>query len=171
MDSGMVSGICVDWEKLTIIMVPNAAPEKGEASGLPGGIIGRNESPFDALVREWKEEVWGYWAPDAVFFKKIKKNGLNGSLPHYQHLFFIEDTGRKIRSSGVRGETKAPARVKLWDIATGKEEAFFSHKLALLEFLEYTASLSAQKGIVGLSKEISHIAVTMDRGMKKIIKT
>ncbi len=159
MDEGMVSGICVDWNKLTIIMVPNMAPEKGEALGLPGGIIGRNETREDAMIREWKEEVWGCGTPIVTFFRALKKNGRNGSPPHLQHIFVTEDSGRELRKSGVRGETKAPVRVSLWSIAKGNIEVFHSHKLAILALLEYAATLN---------KDLSFLAIAMDKRMKKI---
>lgn len=145
---GMASGICIDWEKLTIILVPNAAPEKPSAFGLPGGIIGRNETPKEALVREWKEEVWGHGVPIVEYFKKIQR-GRNGSSFH-QNLFRIKDNGREMRKCGVKGETKAPVRVSLWEIAKGNVEVFCSHKLAIFEFLKKMAPSSKDSAFLAI---------------------
>jgi len=156
MDGGMVSGICINWEEQTIILVPNAAPEKPLAFGLPGGMIGRGETPEEAMVREWKEEVWGCGTPQVKPLMKIKRGG--EISPHYQHLFLIEDTGRETRRGGVKGETKAPVRVSLWAIARGEVEVFHSHKLALLSYLESEAPKV---------KLAAFLFIDMDRNMKK----
>ena len=135
--NGMVSGICVDWKKMEIVLVPNAAPEKPEAFGLPGGVIGRDESIEQSLIREWREEVWGHGTPEISPFLKIRRVGMGS--PYLQHLFIIQDNGRDMRKCGVKGETKAPVRVSLWDVARGNVEVFFSHKLAIFEFLKKMA--------------------------------
>ena len=137
MENGMVSGIAVDWDNLTIIMVENAAPEKPQYHfGFPGGVIGRNETTNDAMIREWQEEVWGCGMPKIELFAKIKRRG---NFPHYQHLFIIEDTRKKMRKSEVRGETKAPVRVSLWEIASGKVLVFHTHMILLYEFMRTKA--------------------------------
>ena len=159
MNDGMVSGICIDWNNLNIVLVPNVAPEKPSEFGLPGGIIGRNETPEEAMVREWREEVWGHGTPQVKSFVKIKRS--SDGPDYFQHLFLVEDTRRKMRKSGVKGETKAPVRVNLWDIAKGNVEVFFSHKLALCEAL---------KSIAPTNKEAAFLFMMLDRKMKTVKK-
>lgn len=152
----MASGICIDWNNLTIILVENTAPEKPLVFGLPGGIIGQNETPEGALIREWKEEVWGHGAPDVRSFAKMRRS-TNGGLSYFQHLFLVQDNGREMRKSGVRGETKAPARVSLWAVAKGEVEVFHSHKIAIHEYL---------KEVAPSNKDAAFMAIMMAKKLK-----
>lgn len=144
--NGMVSGICLglqDPDNPTIILVYNADPKKPNGWGLPGGRVENGESPAQALLRKWTEEVETEKTFGKIIFRPElclteTKTGFNNEP--YEHFFLVfDDPGNPLKTFGVIGECGPPVRIKLRDVAAGKIPVYFSHLLAIYDVLKKLA--------------------------------
>ncbi len=134
---GMVTGICLDTRRGSVIIVKNIDQNKPRFFGFPGGIIEPEEKPESAMAREWAEEVGGDVFGLLEFMGPPHLRLRTGHNDNYtQYIFIIKDSGKPLRKTGVTGEVEAPIRVKLKDITTGKIRLFRSHTDTLRLILE-----------------------------------
>ncbi len=134
MGNEMVSGVCIGEADYTVILVENVDPSKPQKTfGLPGGVIEGEESPEEALRREWVEEVGNEeeFGPLKGFIAaEITMHGQKGTYMKYVSL--VKDWGRKLRKTGVENEVGPPIRFPLNDVVSGKVKVFRGHLQPLL---------------------------------------
>lgn len=145
MGEGMVTGICMNLKKCTVVVVKNIDQTKPMFFGFPGGIIEPGEKPESAIAREWAEEVGGendFGPLEFMMGPPYERLRTSRSGDYFQYIFIINDPGKPLRKTGVTGEVEPPSRIPLKDITTGKVRLFKSHLATLRLVLEKLAQES-----------------------------
>lgn len=140
---GMASGLCLDIKekRVSVILVqdesgkPLVGGQKGW--GLPGGRIENGESPIDAMLREWEEEVGIKKSSVPIFFEDemfaVKRNGDKGP---YKHYVFPLSMGPdpQLRKTGYNGETGPPTWISLKSATSRVDIAIFQAHYEILVY-------------------------------------
>lgn len=141
MRNGLVSGVCLNGEKDSTILVFDIDPARAyrKAYGLPGGTIEDGEAEEKAMVREWREEVVKEYdgEPYLAYSHQRKERGRGEFFT--QFFFSINPPDGNLRSEGVPGETGPPEWVRLVDIFSKRINMHYTHREGLKHVLELLA--------------------------------
>ncbi len=142
----MVSGVKISPEKEEILLVYNLVPSKPAAWCLPGGRVEEDETPAEAMAREWAEET-GQGGIKLGHAEKITRHGSSGE---YDHCFFpIKSSSKKgFKKEPTPNEVGPPHWIPFREIFSGKYKAFPTHLQGVLKILEKMAKKKNDLGFL-----------------------
>lgn len=130
--NGLCSGICINPDDGTIIVVKDLRLNRKGSYKIPGGRIEDGENPQEAMRREWDEEV-GTLVEDCIFIHQIPRTGPEGVYMHYLFLVKIPKDA-ELKKESIPWENGPPEIKELKEL-----ELYPSHLGGLKKVLEILA--------------------------------